>query len=467
MKRGRTLAAAAAVTIALVLLSSPGAFAQSADDGLFDGRSDALPAPSDVAKDIAGSTLETSKTVTLGGDVSLIQSLDLRSGKLSQTRGLKAQNLGLFVDARPSEDFRFHGRGQYTMDGASMTGVFSVQELFADFSYGRRLRLRAGKQVANWGVGLWWSPADILSLTPIDQSDPSAARQGPVALKLSTPMGLDQLSAYATTQDSLSIDQVGFAGRYEFVIGDSEFALGGYWRKDGTVRPRIVGTGTARFLGLDWYGEAVGSFGSETRLARFGGSLPGGYETYAPGGLLFQGAAGFAWADRDGEGRWNLAAAGEYYFNGRGAEDAAAYAGHRELLLSLAQTHELGADSLAGYGGHYAGANVSAEDLWSSKLGVAAEWRSNLSDSSGFARGVAAYEPVADFRLEAGCVVYYGPDGSEYTSEVESLDLGSTGAAAYAVASLRLWARTTLDIAYPFIGDGARPRLTLVFSGQF
>jgi hypothetical protein len=409
------------------LLASPYLSAQSPDEDLFGGGNAVVSTPADATKDLATSAFEATKTVAIGGDISIVQSVDLGNGAVSQTKGARTQSLGLYFDARPSDSFRVYGRGQYDMANSLMSGAFSVQELFADLSWNRKLSLRVGKQTANWGLGWWWSPADILSLTPIDQSDPGALRSGPVALKASLPIGLGQASAYATTQGAMNVDQVGLAARYEFVLGTSEFGIGGYWRKDGSVAPRLVGTASLRFLGIDWYAEAVG-FGSGPPAVRL------------PDGLLCHGAAGFSWIDMDKEGRWEARANGEYYYNGRGSG---------------------GASAISGYGRQYAGAGAAAEDLWASKLGVDAEWRSNLGDASGYARGAAVYEPISDVRLEAGCEAYYGQDGSEYAA------MNGGVAAAYAVASLRLWTNTTVDIAWPFSGNGARPRLSLVFCGQF
>ncbi len=443
--------------IASPLLAAQEANSSESDDELF-GDAALVTVPTETAKDIAGAGFETSKGLLFGGDLSLVQSVDLWNGNLSQAKGMRTQNLGLNFDARPSDSFRVYGRGQYTMTNAVMDGTFSIQELFADVSWNRTVNLRVGKQAANWGVGYWWSPADILSLSAIDQSDPSARRAGPVAIKASMPIGLNQASIYATTDATDNIDQIGLAGRFEFVLGDSEFGLGGYYRRDDEVKPRLVGTATVKFLGVNWYGEAVGSFGSEVPTVSFASGSP---VVSTRDDFLFQGAAGFTWTATDQEKRWNIVAMGEYYFNGRGAEDAAAYADHRAQLLGLVAGGALGGSDLLGYGRHYAGLYASAEDLWSSGLGLVAEWRSNLADASGYGRLVAVYEPVADFRAEAGGEIHYGPDGGEYVF------MNGTGEAGYAVASLRLWTRTTIDVAYPLYGEGARPRLTLVVSGRF
>jgi hypothetical protein len=441
-----------------LLLASPLLSAQSTEEDLFGSGNAVVAAPADTSKDLATSTFEATKTVVIGGDITIVQSVDLWNGDITQAKGFKTQSLGLNFDARPADSFRVYGRGRYDMANSVMSGAFTVQELFADLSWSRKVSLRVGKQAANWGLGYWWSPADILSLTRIDQSDPTALRSGPVALKASVPIGLGQASAYATAQGAAKPTWSMFAARYEFVLGDSEFGIGGYWKEDDSVAPRLVGTASLGFLGLDWYAEAVASYGSETQVVDFSSGAP---DISLPEGLLFQGAAGFSWSEKDKEGRWDLQANGEYYYNGHGAADAPAYASRRAQLLGLVGSGLLDAGSLAGYGRHYAGFAASAEDLWASKLGLDAEWRSNLSEVSGYVRTVAVYEPISDFRLEAGCEAYYGQDGSEYAA------MSDGAAATYAVTSLRLWTKSTVDIAYPLFGVNARPRLSFVFSGQF
>ena len=443
----------------LAALACPNpASAQTSDEELFGEGSSMLSTPADSSKDIAGASLETTKALVFGGDITLVQSLDPWSGTLRQSRGSLQQNLGLNFDARPTDTFRVHGRSRYTIADSVMDGTFSLQELFVDLSWNRSVLVRAGKQAANWGLGRWWSPADILSLEPIDQSDPSALRSGPVAIKASVPLGLGQASAYATTQGAANAGQVGLAGRCEFVLGDSEFGLGGYWRGDGAVKPRLVGTASLRFLGIDWYGEAVGSLGSETQVVGSNSGIPVISQAEGP---LFQGAAGFSWRYSDSEGRGDLAANGEYYYNGHGAADPSAYAALSSQFPTLVKSGALYPGALMGYGRQYAGLALSAEDLWASKLGLDADWRSNLSEASGYARAAAVYEPVSDLRLEAGGEAWYGGAGSEYPA----MDSGAS--ALYAVASIRLWTNTTLEGAYPLFGDKARPRLSLLVFGQF
>ncbi|MFM7184143.1 MAG: hypothetical protein ACKO4Z_05145 [Planctomycetota bacterium] len=62
----------------------------------------------------------------------------------------------------------------------------SVFELFADFNWQNHLFFRLGKSLIPWGVGYFWSPADVVNTIPINPEDPSRDRQGPNCSRSST-----------------------------------------------------------------------------------------------------------------------------------------------------------------------------------------------------------------------------------------------------------------------------------------
>ena len=70
------------------------------------------------------------------------------------------------------------------------TGVsLALSELFADFDVDNRVFVRAGKQTVNWGVGTFFSPANLINLDEIDPEDPhcrtlrTGQRQGATAYR--------------------------------------------------------------------------------------------------------------------------------------------------------------------------------------------------------------------------------------------------------------------------------------------
>jgi hypothetical protein len=147
----------------------------------------------------------------------------------------------------------------------------------------------------------------------------------------------------------------------------------------------------------------------------------------------------------------------EYYFNGNGVSDRS-YADNRPGLAALVAGGSLSASELMGYGRHYAGFLLKAEDLWSSKLGVDVLWRSNLSEGSATWRAVAVWMPVEDFRVESGWKAAYGPRGGEYCP------LGDSGSIDI---SIRLMGSSTLGLELPLAGEKTSARVSFSLTGKF
>lgn len=73
----------------------------------------------------------------------------------------------LYLDARPDPDFRVFGKMDLNYavseDKSEDPLNLSLQELFVDFNYDNQVFFRAGKQNVKWGVGYFFSPAEICS----------------------------------------------------------------------------------------------------------------------------------------------------------------------------------------------------------------------------------------------------------------------------------------------------------------
>ncbi|HEX6987620.1 MAG TPA: hypothetical protein VF170_19730, partial [Planctomycetaceae bacterium] len=181
-----------------------------------------------------------------------------------------------FIDARPRRDFRLFGKvkGDAALDGEAQAGpVLKLHELFADFDVGDKAFFRVGKQTVNWGVGYFFSPADIINVGRIDPEHPEAEREGPVALRVNVPTGSDNLYAYAVYDDSAAGTKVAFAPKAEFVIGGSEVGLGLYYRAGRA--PRAMATLSTSLGKVSLFGEAVLSKGSDKRFVKEAAVTPG------------------------------------------------------------------------------------------------------------------------------------------------------------------------------------------------
>lgn len=462
-RRGRAIASAA--FLALVLCSagtasaaspaaaSPAAAAPSEEE-LFGSGPALVEEPAETQGDLVSGNFEATEGVELSGSLELSFTAGLEDGSLASGAERSSPGLSLSLDARPEAGLRIHARTRYAVQGTDLSGELRLEELFADLSLEGCGRLRAGKQAAAWGLGYWWSPADVLSLAPIDELDPEAEREGTLALKYHLPLGLGGLTLYAAADGASSLGETALAGRMEFVAGGAEYGLGAFYRPDGEVAPRLLGTASFGLGPLDCYAEAVLSLGSERKLASFEG-VP---SAASPEGALFSGALGAGYSGSDGEGRWDLSLSAEYYLNGAGIEDGGSYAENRAALLALVAGGGLPAGGLRGYGRHYGALAIRLEDLYGTGFGLGLDWLSNLAEGSGYWRAAAAFEPGADFRAEAGFAACYGPSGGEYSA------LGGRGSL---VASLRLLERATLSLDWPLYGEGVEPRASLVVQADF
>ena len=132
----------------------------------------------------------------------------------------------LILDARPSDDLRVLLKSNLSYPFRE--DIFHISELFSDFQFGDRLFLRGGKHQLTWGVGYFFSPADVLNVTAIDPEDPDAEREGPVSLKANVPIGSHNLYLYLVADRAGGGTTLGYAPKIEMVLGSTEIGAGGY-----------------------------------------------------------------------------------------------------------------------------------------------------------------------------------------------------------------------------------------------
>ena len=131
----------------------------------------------------------------------------------------------------------------------------AVRELFADFQWKDWAFFRVGKHTIQWGVGYFFSPADVLNLVSIDPMDPTAEREGPISLKTHVPFGQNNAYLYVIANDITHPAEIAVAPKVEVVLGGYELGAGGFVQKDLPAGLMLTATGP---LGkLDLFGEAV------------------------------------------------------------------------------------------------------------------------------------------------------------------------------------------------------------------
>ena len=117
-----------------------------------------------------------------------------------------------------------------------------------------------------WGVGYFFSPADVISIGRINPLEPEAEREGPVALKAHYPKGSTNYYLYTLFDGADAVDKVALAPKMEFVVGGTEIGLGGFYQKDKAPRGMITVSSSLGSLAL--FGEAVISKGADKAFVR-------------------------------------------------------------------------------------------------------------------------------------------------------------------------------------------------------
>jgi len=357
----------------------------------------------------------------------------------------------LFFDARPSEDLRVYGsvKAAYPFSTETADGVLvpnlSVFELFADFNLNDKVYFRMGKSTVKWGVGYFWSPADVINLEPINVLDAEAQREGPINFRINVPIAGTQNNLYFYTildSEDVDFDTTALAAKAEFLLGNYEVGLGAYYRYDTAERAMLTLTGP---LGdFDIFGEAMVSRGSAktfvTSIAP-NGTISKRTDDDVRDSLFFSASAGFLYSNSNE----NLTIVGQYYYNGEGYSnsDRDSLVSQAKLAIAAAFPNPATMASLSaslsslisGSGQHYAALMLSKGELFSLEdLSASVIAMANLSDLSGLVKPSISWSVVDNFKLTLSPMFLFGPSGSgefSMAGDLVNLSLGASVSASF------------------------------------
>jgi hypothetical protein len=354
-----------------------------------------------------------------------------------------ALSASLFFDARPMETARFYGSAksawpfETTIDGVAVPD-FQIFELFSDFNWDDKVFFRFGKQTITWGVGYFFSPADVLNIQAIDPEDPTAQREGPVSIRAHYPIPGSQnnLWAYAVFDDpDMKPEDTALAAKAEFVLGPWELGVGGWYRYDRPLRGMLTASGSIGQVSL--FGEGYIARGSEQRWVKEVLDPPviendkPKFVEYTPidsSSIYLKASAGFMYSNSN----LKLSLTGQYLYDSEG------YANEdREDLIRDARLAEPGiktflnptndpaidADTLfanivksliINSGRHYAAFSLGRTELFTEDLSLNVFVMTNLSDLSGFVRPGLSYQLFDGASLGLSTLFVFGPEDSEY-----------------------------------------------------
>lgn len=321
--------------------------------------------------------------------------------------------LDLYVDARPAETLRIYAKGSLAYPFAEASD-YKIKEAFADIEPVQGTYVRAGLQTLNWGVGYFFSPANLLDLAKVDPEDPEARLPGRLAIRAQVPVGLDNFYAYALLDQAAEGGPVGLAGKLELVLGSVELGLGGLWQPDAPQA--AMATLTGRLGDFDLFGEAALRWNDDKVFVIADALHPSGISTETREEALFVlGTAGFTWSWKDELGRLGVALRGQYYYNGLGYDEQSLVSDNQEAIKPLVLTGILAMEDLMERGRHYGAATLGLSDIGGSDAGASIFWLGNLVEGSGKLSLGTSYDGLENMRLSLGYTIFYGTAGSEFT----------------------------------------------------
>lgn len=331
----------------------------------------------------------------------------------------------LYLDARPERDFRVFAKAKAdfaTRAQEEPEFEFTLFELFADFHWDDRVFFRAGKQRADWGVGRFFSPADLISLVTIDPLDPDAEREGPVALKVHAPIGVHNGYLYVITDDYTDPLDVALGARGEVVAGSVELGFGGLVQAD--LVPKAIATATGAAGDLDLFGELVVQRGTERNLIELDEreKLQVTDRSERDEDWFPAVTTGFSYLEPD----LNVVLSVQYYYNPLGYADSAALGPARRCLAGRAGAPTPCPDpapqsvDLLFFGQHYGGASASWNNIADTDLSASLFWLGNLSDGSGVVHPSLSYQVLKHATVTLGASLGYAatPGAAEYPQRV-------------------------------------------------
>ena len=256
----------------------------------------------------------------------------------------------------------------------AILNLFYIKELFGDFNIGDYFAFRFGKQTVSWGVGYFFSPADVINLTRIDPENPTAQVEGPLALRTQIvfPGTQNAIWAYIIPDNNFTrlsntdfgtyIKDTAFALKGDIVLGNWEFGLGGWYKNTNPLKFMLTVTG-AIFRTYSVFGESVLSIGYDNKPESL-------QNDYTP---VFQGTLGImkTWS------KLNISTAVQYFYDGQKYSTAGTYGNNLAAYIGFSK---IGTKDLTG--------NIFAQF--------------NFDNSTGLVSGMLTYTPIKEFSVSAG-----------------------------------------------------------------
>ncbi len=403
--------------------------------------SDVVTAPVSTAKQV-----EAQKTIAFSGQItSVMEGVGISTAAENGLQSYIVSNS--FFDVRMKNDIKAFANVETTYQSQTKTTTFVLRELFFDFNLDRRVYLRTGKQVLQWGRCTLWNPTDLINVEKKPFVRKIGYREGAYGLKLTAPFGAKKnLYGFLDTGNAQTSDNLGGAMKYEFMAGDTEMAFSG-WSKN-SYNPMLGYDFSTRVGYVDILGEASISKGENVNKIRLDQGLLDIYRNNSDWDP--RASINFSKGFRLGNFNDRLTVSTEFFYNSLGYDenlfsDKTAYAlktpiiapnglGGVTTINSASKKDFLLANNLydPNYLSRYYGALFTTITRFIiTDMTFSANYIRNFNDGSGVISSGVLYTNIYD--LSAGLLVNttVGPDNSEYTFPGYKYDIQLTAGIAF------------------------------------
>jgi hypothetical protein len=309
-------------------------------------------------------------------------------------------DLGLsYVTPAPAGAAALFGSG----GGATLV---AVKEVFIDFNLANAVYFRAGKQVLKWGTGYFWNPTDLINIEHRSFTDPDALLGGVFGLRMDAVFSPRfHLYTFLNLDGVEDISDVALAARAEFLVGQTEFGLSG-WYRSGKIPVFGVDLSAPLFWNLNLTAEASLSWGDNQDKLDALGNPYSIRERLVP---RIDVGLSRSFDAFDVEDRIHVAA--EFFYNDAGYErDMFDALGGALLDTFVEDCYQPGY-----YGKYYGALTLTVSRFILGSMTLTLSGLGNLSDLSGTAMAALSYAPVNNFSLSLQLGAYLGEDNREYT----------------------------------------------------
>ncbi|MDP6969058.1 MAG: hypothetical protein QGG88_08105 [Gammaproteobacteria bacterium] len=351
--------------------------------------------------DLAQEFLQGSETYLLNGDITLTATSSRGDHKANgKTTNDQIEAAGtLTFDVRPSATLRGLLKADYSItQDANDT---SLREAIVDWTIDEQWYLRAGRQVMHWGVGYFYSPADLINSNTINAKDPEAARAGTDALKVHFPTGNNNYYAYLVPLTGIGNQTVGLKG--EWLLDVNEVSLAALSRPNG--HNSIAATAYLPSNDFNYFAELVVHHGVQT-VALDSNAI----STDRSQRWLAQSTLGtsYAYSDHDD---YQISVRAQYFDNGLGYASPV-WQTHTASWQGLAVSHDI---ETSLYGRYYTALSLRWASILQSDYSLSLSSLHNLTDASGRTKASLSYNYSDDVKATLSYTKSVGAIAGEYS----------------------------------------------------